>query len=100
MQLIPLPLVIEVVPVSLRLLHSVASALDKHLSDGQGLVEKAQAPRRDWPALDGVRGEKGRRHGAQEPGGMRVGHPACFHGNRHQRQQLVRPRIPGKGNYF
>lgn len=99
-QLIPLPLVTEVVPVFLRFLHSIASALDKHLGDGQGLVEKAQAPRRDWPALDGVCCEKGRCHSTQEAGGMWVGHPACLHGNRHQRQQLVRPRIPGKGYYF
>lgn len=96
--LIPLPLVTEVVPVSLRLLHSVASSLDEHLGDGHSLVEKAQPPCSDRPALDGVRGEKGRRHGAQEAGGMRVGHPASFHGNCHQRQQLVRPRIPAKGD--
>lgn len=58
MLLVPFPLLDKVTPVSLRLLHSVASTLDEVLGDRTGLVDQAQTPRGDWPSLDGVRGEK------------------------------------------
>lgn len=81
---IPLPLVGEVVPVSLRLLHGKASTLNTALSYRQGLVHQAQTPRHNGPALDGIRSKKGRCYGTQETSGVRVGHSARFHSNHHQ----------------
>lgn len=81
---VPLPLVGEVVPVPLRLLHGKASTLNTALGYRQGFVHQAQTPRRNWPALDGVCSKKGRCYGTQEPSGVRMGHSACFHSNHHQ----------------
>jgi len=99
-RLIPLPLVAEEVPVPLGLLHGEASALDEALCYRARLVQQAQTPGRDRPALDGVRREEGRCYGSQETGGVRMGHPARLHGNRHQRQQLVRLWIPDGDKVF
>lgn len=55
---VPQPLVTEVRPVSFRLLNSEAPVLNEDLSYWTGLVEQTQTPGRQWPALDGVRGEK------------------------------------------
>ena len=96
-RLLPLPLVTEVAPVPLRLLHGEASTLNEALCYRTGLVDQAQTPRRHRPALDGVRCKKGRCYRAQEARGVRVGHPARFHGNCHQLQELVGLRIPGEG---
>lgn len=91
--LLPLPLITEVGPVSLRLGHSEASILNKALSHREGLFDQAQAPCGQGPPLDSVCSKKSRCDCTQETGGVRVGHSAGLHSNRHQWQQLLRVRI-------
>lgn len=82
--LLPLPLITEEGPVSLRLGHSEASTLNEALGQWEGLFDQAQAPGRQGPPLDSVCGKKSRCHCTQEAGGVRMGHSARLHSNRHQ----------------